>query len=98
MARVVEEVLDGDGDSMEGPHRMGSPRGSFPGLGGKPRLPFEDTDEGMQFSVQRPDAREIEIHQLAGRGLTRRESRRQGFTAPGKGSPAAASFIALVSL
>ena len=47
MARVVEEVLDGDGDSMEGPHRMGGPR-LVPGLGGKPRLPFEDTDEGMR--------------------------------------------------
>ena len=55
MTRVVEDVLDGDRDSMEGSHRMGGPR-LVPRLGGKPRLPLEDADEGMELPVQLPDS------------------------------------------
>ena len=81
MTRVVEDVLDGDRDSMERSHRIGGPR-LVPRRGGKPRLPLEDADEGMELPVQLPDSPEIEIDQLAGRGLARREGLRQGFAGP----------------
>jgi hypothetical protein len=76
---------------MEGSHRMGGPR-LVPRLGGKPRLPLEDADEGMELPVQLSDSPEIEIDKLARRGLARREGLARDSQVR-KGSPAEVSFM-----